>query len=211
MATHNDGEFELVLGNKQLLSVFFIVAVLIGVFFTMGYIVGRNSAPGIASADSGAARKPDKPVEAQRPSATGTPSSPLQSPPPAADSGPVGAAAEQKQREGAVNGSSSAPAPDARRNDPNAEAEAEGAAPSPEVPPSGTYLQVAAVSRSEAELLVEVMGKRGFHALFSPVPEKPGLFRVLVGPLADAAAIGQTRTDLVKAGFKGYDAIVKKF
>src|SRR5687767_11711005 len=38
-------EFEMVLGNKQLLSVFFIVVVLLAVFFTMGYVVGRNSAP----------------------------------------------------------------------------------------------------------------------------------------------------------------------
>src|SRR2546425_2364021 len=40
-----DGEFELVLGNRQLLSAFFIVVILFGVFFTMGYIVGRNSSP----------------------------------------------------------------------------------------------------------------------------------------------------------------------
>src|SRR5688500_14219124 len=45
MPTNEEGEFELVLGNKQLLSVFFIVVVLLGVFFTMGYIVGRNSSP----------------------------------------------------------------------------------------------------------------------------------------------------------------------
>src|SRR5229473_2108340 len=40
-----DGEYELVLGNRQLLSAFFIVVILFGVFFTMGYIVGRNSSP----------------------------------------------------------------------------------------------------------------------------------------------------------------------
>src|ERR671930_175914 len=45
MARSEDGEFELILGNKQLLSVFFIVVVLLGVFFTMGYIVGKNSLP----------------------------------------------------------------------------------------------------------------------------------------------------------------------
>src|SRR5580704_13154019 len=50
MAKNEDGEFELVLGNRQLLSVFFIVVVLLGVFFTMGYIVGRNSAPVVAEA-----------------------------------------------------------------------------------------------------------------------------------------------------------------
>src|SRR5579862_7150243 len=42
---NEDGEFELILGNRQLLSVFFIVVILLGVFFTMGYIVGRNSSP----------------------------------------------------------------------------------------------------------------------------------------------------------------------
>jgi type IV secretory pathway VirB10-like protein len=42
---NEDGEFELILGNRQLLSVFFIIVILLGVFFTMGYIVGRNSAP----------------------------------------------------------------------------------------------------------------------------------------------------------------------
>ena len=46
MPKTEDGEFELILGNRQLLSVFFIVVVLLGVFFTMGYIVGRNSGPG---------------------------------------------------------------------------------------------------------------------------------------------------------------------
>src|SRR5882757_2060100 len=42
---NDDGEFELILGNRQLLSVFFVIVILLGVFFTMGYIVGRNSAP----------------------------------------------------------------------------------------------------------------------------------------------------------------------
>ena len=49
MPKNEDGEFELILGNRQLLSVFFIVVILLGVFFTMGYIVGRNS--GTATAE----------------------------------------------------------------------------------------------------------------------------------------------------------------
>ena len=48
MPKTSDGELELVLGNKQLLSVFFVVVVLLGIFFAMGYIVGRNSAAGPA-------------------------------------------------------------------------------------------------------------------------------------------------------------------
>src|SRR5207245_8966674 len=35
--------------NRQLLSAFFIVVILFGVFFTMGYVVGRNSAPASAA------------------------------------------------------------------------------------------------------------------------------------------------------------------
>ena len=50
MAKNEEGEFELVLGNRQLLSGFFIVVILFGVFFTMGYIVGRHSTPTLAAA-----------------------------------------------------------------------------------------------------------------------------------------------------------------
>ncbi len=45
MPKNDEGEFELVLGNRQLISVFLIVVILLGVFFSMGYIVGRNSSP----------------------------------------------------------------------------------------------------------------------------------------------------------------------
>src|SRR5437588_12814025 len=45
MPKNETGEFELVLGNRQLLSGFAVVAILFGVFFAMGYIVGRNSSP----------------------------------------------------------------------------------------------------------------------------------------------------------------------
>ncbi len=56
MPTNEDGEFELILGNRQMMSVFFIVVILLGVFFTMGYIVGRNSSP-VATAEVNPARK----------------------------------------------------------------------------------------------------------------------------------------------------------
>ena len=52
----NEGQFELVLGNRQLLSGFFIVVILFAVFFAMGYIVGRNSS---ASQPKMAAAAPD--------------------------------------------------------------------------------------------------------------------------------------------------------
>ena len=43
MADH-DQEFELVLGNKQILSIFFLMIVLFGVLFFFGYSVGYSRA-----------------------------------------------------------------------------------------------------------------------------------------------------------------------
>src|SRR5437773_1409325 len=64
MPRNDEGDFELVLGNRQLLSGFFIVVILFGIFFTMGYIVGRHSSPAplnttaAASTDSASVRSP---------------------------------------------------------------------------------------------------------------------------------------------------------
>src|SRR5438045_177955 len=57
LPNNDDGEFELILGNRQLLSMFFVIVILLGVFFTMGYIVGRNSAP--LGADTASTQKSD--------------------------------------------------------------------------------------------------------------------------------------------------------
>ncbi|MBC7924430.1 MAG: hypothetical protein H7039_02130, partial [Bryobacteraceae bacterium] len=40
-----DREFEIILGNKQLFSLMFVVFVLLGVFFAMGYVMGRSTLP----------------------------------------------------------------------------------------------------------------------------------------------------------------------
>src|SRR3954451_14067588 len=43
MRNNETGEFEMVVGNKQLLSGFFIVVLLFAVAFAMGYVVGQNT------------------------------------------------------------------------------------------------------------------------------------------------------------------------
>src|SRR4051812_44771577 len=52
MSDH-DGEKELVLGNKQLLTIFFVATLLCGVFFAMGYVVGGNSAKASLTSPNG--------------------------------------------------------------------------------------------------------------------------------------------------------------
>ena len=186
MAKSEGGEFELVMGNRQLLSVFGIVVILVAVFFTMGYVVGRNSAAGFA--------KTDKPivVDSARQSAAISPAErpPEPKPPPTTDTTltdpPVKPGQYQKPPQ------------------------SNGTSPMPEEPVAGqTYLQVVAVQRAEAEVFLDVLGKKGFHAIYAPVPDKADTFRVLVGPYKDPASTGQARTDLEAAGFK--NAIVRKY
>jgi cell division septation protein DedD len=209
MPKNEDGEFELILGNRQLLSVFFIVVVLLGVFFTMGYIVGRNSSP---AAPIEVARKADpKATGADRPSAASGPVTPVPAPQaaPESTSPAVSTPAAPPPQETPAPAPVQAPAPKKETKAPPPKPEP--ASPTPDTPtPGATYLQVAAVAKAEAELFVDVLAKKGFHALYTVAPI-PNTYRVLVGPFQDAAAVSQARADLNKAGMKGFDAIVRRF
>ena len=66
-----------------------------------------------------------------------------------------------------------------------------------------TFLQVAATSRPEGEVLRDVLSKRGFTCQLAPVPGQD-LIRVLVGPLDTAEEISETRSKLQAAGFKPF-------
>jgi cell division septation protein DedD len=205
MPKTEDGEFELILGNRQLLSVFFIVVVLLGVFFTMGYIVGRNSAPGATETGG----KIENPPIIVSPPALPSPTEPAS--PAATTPDPVPEASEAA---GEPPGAQSAKAaPEGRDAEPARPGEQlPPTSPTPEEPvPGQTYLQVTAVARAEAELFVDVLGKKGFHAIYTPVPDRSQWYRVLVGPFHDAAAVAQARADLNKAGFKGYEALLRKY
>jgi cell division protein FtsN len=203
----DDGEFELVLGNKQLLSVFFIMVVLLGVFFAMGYIAGRNSTPiatdaakkeGPIVVDSSARTSPmpeagaqAAPQPAQPAADTGTPTQPVASAPPAREKAPAEAPPAAPKPAPAQEASTDA-----------------GGAPQVVEPEKGTvYLQVSATARQEAEVVAGTLSKRGFKTQLAPGPNE-SIFRVLVGPLKDASEIARTKADLVKAGF---GPIVKRF
>jgi len=190
---NEDGEFELILGNRQLLSVFFIVVILLGVFFTMGYIVGRNTGTMTAEAT------PVPGVDA-RPPATEAPARVPEPTPTVATSTPTETAPQQPP----------IPAPVAD-SAPEREPKAEARAVSGSHPVAGqTYLQLAATSRHEADIMVDVLRKKSFRALAAEIDEKPGTFRVLVGPITDATA-NKMRADLQGAGFPGNAAIRRTF
>jgi len=195
MPGNEEGEFELVLGNKQLLSVFFVVVVLLGVFFTMGYVVGRNTAqvqvaaalpePLVVEA-GGASGGPEEVASAEEPA-------PSVQTAPSAQSAPV----PEPPRLAQVEPPKPAPAPSTPKPKPVSSSALND-------PPAGTvFLQIAATTDPEASMLLEVMERRGFAGRLAPVPGED-LKRVLIGPLSGGDEYSETREKLREAGFEPF-------
>jgi cell division septation protein DedD len=198
MARNDEGDFELVMGNRQLLSGFFIVVILFGVFFTMGYIVGRHSTP----APMSAAVNPE-PI----------PRSDTPGPPPAGQA--VLAPVDSKTEE--TPPAPENPVPVTRTQPATAPPEAPKPTTAPKPAPApahttagskisepvpGSYLQVLAPKRSAADGVVDSLKSKGITAVLAPGPNEDSV-RILVGPL-DSSSMGKMRADLESAGFKPF-------
>ena len=205
MPKNEDGEFELILANRQLLSVFFIVVVLLGVFFTMGYIVGRNSGPGPVDV---ASRRPEaKPMVVESPAPQDTPVA-TPTPAPAPTSTAPQQAEESKAEVKPEPSPKPEPPPKKEREKPK---EKEKPAPVSAQPAAGqTYLQLAATAKAEADVMVDVLHQKKFKAVAVEASDRPGLYRVLVGPLADGS-LNKTKSDLTSSGFPGDKAFKKVY
>ena len=203
MRNNETGEFELVVGNKQLLSGFAIVVLLFGVGVAMGYILGQNS-------PRSAKLQPETTAAAAAPAASDArplPAAPASAPPPAP-------APEQPSATAAAQPSPTEPPPDtraqpatqpARESNPAAAQPpplpapvVAAASPLPEAPP-GNYWQVMAIPQADAEVVARTLKEQGFPALLSPGTK--GLTRVLVGPYKDTQAMGKAKTLLESNGF----------
>lgn len=202
MLRTNEAETEILLGNKQLLGIFFVVAILLGVAFYGGYVVGKGSAH---KTDTAPAAAPAPEQTATAPAlATGgeTHSVPADSgaaSPPSSDNGSLTAVPDTaaSQNEPPLGSRK-------RKNVDNpATTSTANAAPEPFTPRSGqTFLQVTATGRDEALAIADVLDKKGFRAHAVPKPGSTKLYRVLVGPLHDAADLSATRDSLRKTGFR---------
>ena len=195
MRNSETGEFELLVGNRQLLSGFFIVVLLFAVAFSMGYIVGRNSSPSaklqteIGSSAGAASQTPESRPQAatQAPAAGGAPG-PGGTPPadtPAADTAPQPSTQPERAPQPGTPPAAAAPAPPA-------------ASPPVEAVP-GSYWQVlATASQASAGAMRQTMKDKGFPASLQPGPN--GLIRVLIGPYTDKQSLGRAKTELENAG-----------
>ncbi len=215
MARSPEGEYELVLGNKQLLSLFFLVVVLFAVFFSLGYMVGRSVSPSPTMAAQ------PQPAPAASPEVSPLPSGEK---PPAHEAAPAGNDAEPAppviETEPARTEPVSATADRQAAVSPPAEANTAPAAEPKQgaLPPAGAsagdpestgaiisrelHLQIAAVRvREDAEALIESLHKKGYKAVLN-AQARDGWYRVLIGPFPNERAAQQMKAALEKDGFK---------
>lgn len=193
MLQSSESETEILLGNKQLIGIFIVVAVLLGVAFTAGYMVGHN----------GGLKKPVQAIADLPAAAPAEPAAANQTPPTGGQTHTVGSDEPAPLR----GGEPSSPL-GAHRTPEKAAPEKPAGSMSEQAetysPKAGAkYLQVAAVSKDEAEAVADVLHKKGFRAHAVPKPGSTKIYRVIIGPIRDAGDLSATRDALRnKAGFR---------
>jgi len=192
MKNDQTGEYELVVGNPQLLSGFVIVVLLCAAAFIMGYEVGQNT-PRSAKAQADAAAPVSPPAA---PAATPV------SPPPEVQ--PAESSPAQPPADDAIKPAEAPPQPTtqpAREIPAAAPPAAPPAAAAPEAaakpaPPAGSsYCQAMAVRQaSDAQSLLQTLKDGGMPAALQNGAD--GWVRVMVGPYSDRVALSHAKTEL---------------
>jgi cell division septation protein DedD len=205
MRNNETGEFELVVGNKHLLSGFFIVVLLFAVAFAMGYVVGQNTqrpaklaaegAPANSAVNTGADPRP-QPASPVAPV-------PQSSTPPVPDASagqqPSPDTASQPQPTTKPTTQPAQGSPPAAVEKPATAPATTGIVASSELPP-GSFWQVLAVKPEVAEAIRQALKDKGFQVALTPGTNN--LTRVLVGPFNDSPSLGRAKTALETAGFQ---------
>jgi DedD protein len=193
---------EITLSTGKLLGIFFALAIICGVFFTMGYLLGKSNSAGgrteiVATVPSSSAGKPyagNKTPEAV--TQTCPPGSPNCAAATVSDTSSSAKPADQPPAAQPPSGSKTSDQTTAQTAGTDAKS---GAA-------SSFMVQVAAVSKQEdAEILVTALRKKQYPVFIANASGDP-LFHVQVGPFTDRKDAEAMRTRL---SGDGYNAIVK--
>jgi DedD protein len=193
---------EITLSTGKLLGIFFALAIVCGVFFTMGYLLGKSTSAGgrteiVATVPSSSAGKPyagNRTPEAV--TQTCPPGSPNCAPAATSDTSSSAKAPDQQPQVQQPSGSKTSDQSTTQSAGTDAK---NGAATS-------FMVQVAAVSKQEdAEILVTALRKKQYPVFIANAAGDP-LFHVQVGPFSDRKDAEAMRTRL---SGDGYNAIVK--
>jgi DedD protein len=212
------GAGERVLESRHVIGLFMAVLVLSGLFFTLGYVMGRNQSegqlraanlrdnpePAISSKQGAGAKRASKNTPADTPPDSAAPEN---------SEWEFYHAGDRKKPDDRLKPAAPAPSPvSVERTQP---VSAKTPPPRTAVPgaksssgpliPGGTYvLQVAALTKeSDALDVARQLQKKKFPA-FVLSPQTDKYYRVQVGPYADQKAADAARKGLEGAGFKAF-------
>jgi DedD protein len=195
-----------VLESRHLVGLFLGVVLLCGVFFTLGYVMGKTQYPGpVQAADD----VTPGPRSLSQPKKTDTP-------PPASsdwdfygnakkpdrlDPAPSNSAASGRSVAASARRGDSAAATSPRPGSP-ALAKPAGKLGAPWVPKGSIVLQLAALTReSDALALADALQRKRFPS-FVVTPSSDNYYRVQVGPYNDATSADRAKQMLEHEGFK---------
>ena len=214
------GAGERVLESRHVIGLFMLMLLFSGVFFTLGYVMGRNEIDGPVRAATDFFRKPEnsvspkKEANSKRTSNPATPTTPTETAAPPNSDWEFYHAGDRTKTEDHLKPVASAPV-SAQKNSPvlvktTAPPRTKGgpskSPPTPLIPGGAYTLQVAALTKeADALELASRLQKKKFPA-FVVSPQADKYYHVQVGPYADPKAAEAARKGLEGAGFK---AIVK--
>ena len=216
------GAGERVLEGRHVIGLFMLMLLFSGVFFTLGFVMGRNQYDGQVRAASGLRGLPDSsvlPKSETTPKNSSKKAGSAASSEPASDAAPANsdwefyhAGDSNKTDDRLKPAANSSPAPvSAIGKSANPTKQVNTAAKTNVGPPlssaGGLNLQVAALTKeADAMTLANTLRKKNFPTFVQP-PQSDKYYHVLVGPYPDQKSADSAKKGLEQAGFK---AIVKR-
>ena len=209
---------ERVLEGRHVIGLFMLMLLFSGVFFTLGYVMGRNQYDGQVRASTNLRGFPDSTV-LPKPEVAPKPSNKKPAPEPQSDAAaPTNSDWEfyhagdsnktNDHLKPAVNPSQVPAVGKSASSTKQLNAASKTSPVTPLSAEGGTSLQVAALTKeADAMALSNSLRKKNFPT-FVQSPQGDKYYHVLVGPYADQKAVDNARKGLEAAGFK--KAIVKR-
>jgi DedD protein len=188
---------EITLGTGKMLALFFSLVALCGLFFGLGFSLGRGSARSPLTTDQ--AQVPPSPVLRNSSMKSGN-----------SASQPTEGTTLYKATDQKDASTADIPAKDAPLKDAATAAQGNAAPPDPMTTNAGPgyFVQVAAVSKSDdAQALVDALKKKQYAAFTANTSATDRYFHVQVGPFGDLKDAEATKAKLIS---DGYNPILKK-
>jgi DedD protein len=210
------GAGERVLESRHVIGLFMVIILLSGVFFTLGYVMGRNQSEGVVSAGTDLREKPEFSIPAKRDAGAkrSSHSSPAERPmdtaaPPNSE-WEFYHAGDHKKTEDRLKPVASAPAGKSEPVQvkaavpPKAVSGTARSSGGPLVPGGSYTLQVAALTKESDALELATRLQKKKYPSFVLSPQADKYFRVQVGPYSDQKAAAAAQKGLEGAGFKAF-------